>query len=664
MGEHGNLGAGAERGTPGNDWRLVPRIGVVIACGIGLAVAGGFAFYRWIAATPEARFFAAPERTRWAPTGTRQAETLDSAVLPEPDTFHAMHVDTRNSDEIWSVAAPVVQYEWTAEPELYVAEGPSFDNEGNLYFAPVSAREDVSLVSLDRETGRRRWSIPGRGAGCGAPLVLNDPDDLPHQRIYHSTYTTAMALRSDGSVIWSAPTGLALPPRKPGERDQTHVWGVSYHPQADAVFGVTMDGFVFAHDRKSGAPLLRAPFRLPGAPAAASGEVPEWLARRANRETDAVFGSTADGVGLFTSILDTVFGRGIRVANFYAIDPGSGRIFIAATAPDQQDGAADGVSRNGALYALELRGERPGAYALEIVRSFAFDGGTGSTPTLSAAGDAVVVSDDNGFVIALDRDLRERWRIDVGSQVAASIAVSAENRELYAVTRFDVIKLLDRGDAAEIAWRATLDAFPGFENFNALTPTVTANGVVVSVGGGRTLGSQQLITKFGMGLLDRETGRLRSFAEGREESIAVSAVGPDGGYYIASSPVRRTVARALLGGALPPLVGGIQRYRPIRFDLLARDAACAASQRAARLGEADMGIRARGAEVGQIRVLLRQARAAVPAAVVRGDILDPAGVEIAALLREEELDSESLQRLCERLESLGAERDRASAQVK
>jgi len=310
-----------------------------------------------------------------------------------------------------------------------------------------------------------------------------------------------------------------------------------------------------------------------------------------------------------------------------------------------------------------LRGERPGAYRLEIVRSFTFDGGTGSTPTLSAAGDAVIVSDDNGFVIALDRELRERWRIDVGSQVAASIAVSAENRELYAVTRFDVIKLIDRGGAAEIAWRATLDAFPGFENFNALTPTVTANGVVVSVGGGRRLGSQQLITKFGMGLLDRETGRLRSFAEGREESIAVSAVGPDGGFYIAGSPLRRTVARALLGDALPPLVGGIQRYRPVRLDLLARDAACAASQRAARLEEGDMGSAALGAEARQIRVLLRQARAAVPAAVIRGDILDPAGVEIEALLRGEELDAASLQRLCGRLESLGAERDRASTQA-
>ena len=645
---------------PCKDGRRVPRIGVVVACGVGLALASAFVLgHRWLTATPAARAFPPPDRTKWVPAGAREFEASASAVLPEPDTFHAMHVDTRNSDEIWSVAAPVVQYDWTAEPELYVAEGPTFDNAGNLYFAPVAAREDVSLIALDRETGRRRWSIPGRGAGCGAPLVLNDPEAPPQQRIYHATYTTAMALRSDGSAIWSVPTGLTPPPRAPGERDQTHVWGMSYHPPADALFGVTMDGFVFVLDRKTGAPLLREPFRLPGAPAAASGEVPAWLAKRANRETDAAFGATADGVGLFTSILDTVFGRGVRIANFYAIDPASGRIFIAATAPDEQDGAADGVSRNGALYALELRGERPSGYELEIVQRFDFDGGTGSTPTLGAAGDGVVVSDDNGFVIALDRDLRERWRVDVGSQVAASVAVSAENRELYAVTRFDVVKLIDRGESAEIAWRARLDAFPGFENFNALTPTATANGVVVSVGGGRTLGSQQLITRFGMGLLDRETGRLRSFAEGREESIAVSAVGPDGGFYIAGSPLRRAAARALLGDALPPLLGGIHRYRPIRLDLLARDAVCAASPHAARLESEPLVPAARAVEVAQIGVLLRQARNAVPAAVIRGDILDPAGEEIAALLSEEELGAQDLQRLCERLDAIGADRDLA-----
>jgi hypothetical protein len=452
-------------------------------------------------------------------------------------------------------------------------------------------------------------------------LVLNDPAQPGRQQIYHATYTTALALRPDGSVVWSAPTGLSLPERSPGQRDLTHIWGMSYQPQADALVGVSMDGFVFAHDRASGAPLLAAPFRLPGAPAAVTRTVPAWLARLADAETDASFGPTSDGLGLFTTILDVVFGSGVNVANFYAVDANSGRIFVAATAPDEQDGARDGISQNGAIYALELRGKRPGEMWLEGVASFVFQGPTGSTPTLSTGGDALFVSDDNGNVMKLDRELRERWRVDVGSQVAASIAVAADGGELYAVTRYDVIRLRDRGDSAEIVWRAQLDAYPGFDNFNALTPTITANGVAISIGAGRRIGSQQLLTKFGVGLLDRKTGALRSFSEGREESIAVTAVGPDGAIYTANSPVRRALARALLGDALPPLVGGIQRYRPVRLDLLVRDAACAgaASGNTPRMG-----------------TLLRQARAALPEAGERGDLAADVQALLAASFDEAE----------------------------
>jgi outer membrane protein assembly factor BamB len=534
---------------------------------------------RWLTAVPELRAFAAPAKTRAVPAAPAAAPGAapQAAAVPVPDAFHTMHVDLRNGDEVWSVAGPVWQLEWLAEPELYVPEGPTFDAEGNLYFSPIAPREDVSLVALDRITGKRRWSVPGRGAGCGAPLVLNDPERPGHSLIHHSTYTTAMTLRPDGSVVWSAPTGLVLPTRRPGERDQTHVWGMSYVPPHDALVGVTMDGFVFAHDRRTGAPLLAAPFRLPGAPAAVTRTVPAWLARRANAETDASFGPTPDGLGIFTTILDVVFGNGVRVANFFAVDAATGRIFVAATAPDEQDGATDGVSANGAIYALELRGVGPGALRLEVVARFDFEGPTGSTPTLSADGSALFVSDDNGHVMKLDRELRERWRSDVGAQVAASIAVAAEGSELYAVTRYDVIRLADRGDRAEIVWRAQLDAYPGFDNVNALTATITANGVAISLGAGRTVLGQQLLRRFGVGLLDRETGRLRSFSEGREESIAVTAVGPDGAVYTAGSPVRRALTRALFGEAEPPLVGGITRYRPAQPDLLLRDAACAAA---------------------------------------------------------------------------------------
>jgi outer membrane protein assembly factor BamB len=640
--------------------RLRSTLRILAVAGVA-SVAGLYAGNRWLRAVPQVRAFVPPAATRWTPSGAAKVGSDVDSIIPRPDTFHAMHVDTRNSDEVWSVAAPMVQYEWNAEPGMYVAEGPTFDNEGNLYFSPVNPGEDVSLVSLDRRTGRRRWTLPGRGAGCGAPLILNDPDRPGHQMIFHSSYTTAMAVRPDGSIVWSVPTGLTLPERAAGQRDLTHAWGMNYHPQADALFGVTMDGWVHAHDRRSGAPLLRAPFHLPGAPAAIARRPPGGLARLADAETDAAFGRPADGLGLFTAIFDVIFGNGVNVANFYAIDPNHGRLYIAATAPDEQDGAADGVSRNGALYLLELKGARPGPFELEIVRSFVFDGGTGSTPTLSPNGDGVVVSDDNGNVIMLDQDLNERWRIDVGSQVAASLAVSSDNDELYAVTRYDIIKLVDHGNSATIVWRAKLDAYPGFDNFNALTPTITANGIVVSVAAGRRLGEQQLMTRFGMGLLDRATGELRAFSEGREESIAVSAVGPDGGFYIAGSPVRRAIARGILGDSLPPLVGGIQRYRPVRLDLLVRDAACAAAARADRLEPGDPQLRRDTS--GRIEVLLRQGRGALREAVEDHELTPSVNAEVTVLFDtaeaalEDRADSRvvaPLRRACSVLTGLGS----------
>ncbi len=597
------------------------RAAIALVALLVLLIVAGIALWRWATVVPIARPFPPPPKTAWAPVGPRTAGPAVSAVIPEPDAFHTMHVGVNNTDELWNVAAPMVALAWTAETDMYVAEGPTFDNAGNLYFTPYNPREDVSLVALDRRTGARRWTVPGGGAGAGAVLVLNEPDTPGEQRIYHATYTRAMALRSDGSVVWQAPTGLTPPPRAPGTPDFTHAWGMNYHPQADAVLSVTMDGHVVAHDRRTGRPLLAAPFRLPGAPAAIVRRLPWWITTPADRATDEAFGRTIDDRGLFTVIVDVIFGNGVEVANFYGVDPNSGRIYIAATAPDELDGARDGQSRSGALYLLELTAEAAGAQALRMVGYYPFAGGTGSTPTVSADGERVLVSDENGNVIALDAGLEERWRINVGAQVAASLAVSADNAEIYAVTQYDVIKLSDRGDTAEIAWRATLDAFPGFANFNALTPTITANGIAISVGGGRAIGPHHLMHAAGVALLDRDTGTLRSFAPQREESIAVTSIGPDGGYYLASSPVRRAITRGLFGERVPPLLGGIQAYRPVRLDLLVRDAACAGAARARNAAKiaAAHPLSARD-DRAQLGVLIRQARTALPDAAAAGDV--------------------------------------------
>jgi hypothetical protein len=209
--------------------------------------------------------------------------------------------------------------------------------------------------------------------------------------------------------------------------------------------------------------------------------------------------------------------------------------------------------------------------------------------------------------------------------VAASVAVSPDNRELYAVTRRDVFKLTDNGNSASLDWIAKLEAFEGYPEievvFQALTPTITANGIAVSVGGGTLIGDRALMLRVGVGLLDRETGLLRSFTEGREESIAVTTIRPDGGICTANSPVRRASGKALNPDLTEDLIGGISCYKPVRNDLLVRDATCAAGVRARNAATvAEAAPTSANQDIRQIQVLIDQSRAAIDRAVSDGDL--------------------------------------------
>lgn len=564
--------------------------------------------------------------TQWAPVGARTVGDYGDDVIPRPTEFHTMHVGPNNTDNVWVAVAPELELDWVAETSFYVPEGPTYDSHGNLYFSPLFPQENVSLVSLDAQSGERNWAIEGdgRNAGGGAILVLNDPANPAEQIIYHATYTEVMALRPDATELWRRPTGLTLPPVVPGERDVTHSFGLNYHPQTDTVVVVMASGEILAFDRVTGAPIAQG--QIPGSPAVSDLPfLPEDLVAEADALTDEVFGTTPGGLSFFSLIVEVIFGGGSVVTNYFAIDPNTGRMYVAATDEDEADGTADDLSERGALYALQLVDDEAGGSRFEIVGSLAFDGGTGSTPTVSEDGARVYISDNVGHVIALTADLEELWRYDVGDLVAASVGVSPDNNEIYAVTRTDVFKLIDEGDAATLDWVATFGAFaddPDVEvEFQALTPTITANGIAVSVGAGRSVLTSQVMLKVGVGLLDRKTGQLRSFALGREESIAVTSVAQNGGIYTAGSPVRRAAGQARFPELAEDLIGGISRYKPVRNDLLARDATCAAGVRArnaATIAESSAGSAEQ--DIAQIRVLIDQSRAALGRASADGDL--------------------------------------------
>ena len=80
-------------------------------------------------------------------------------------------------------------------------------------------------------------------------------------------------------------------------------------------------------------------------------------------------------------------------------------------------------------------------------------------------------------------------------------------------------------------------------------------------------------------------------------------------------------------------MGGIHRYRPLRYDLLVRDAACAAAGRAARWLATDPAHKAsQRDDVAQIGILLRQAIDALAPATQRGELTAERSGEIVTFL--------------------------------
>jgi len=576
------------------------------------------------------KVFGPPEKTPWKPVGARAAGNYDYDIIPEPHSFNAIHVGVANSDNVWVAAAPMFELDWVAEPSYFIGNGPLFDNEGNLYFSPQFYHgERVLLVSLDAETGERRWAIPAEDDmhSSSPAFILNDPENPGAQIIYVMGYGRAMALRPDGSEVWRTATGLSLPPLDRSKSAGSRVHSFNYHPATDSLVAVSKTGELFAFDRKTGQ--LVAPIgQVPGAPAVSGRgtKIPGFISDRVDPLMDEAFGKNAAGLSLFSSAVNYIYGGGGIVTNYFSIDPDSSRIYIAATAPDTEDGTEDGRSEVGAIYALDLVDDGNAGLEFRILNRTTFEGGTGSTPALSADGRRLYVSDNTGHVIALDSELNEVWRVDVGEPLVGSISVSPDNSELYAVTRKDVIQLIDEGTRGTRTWTGELTGFNGYANVdeqtNSLTATVTANGVVIGIGGGKSLLGSNLMLHIGMGLLDRQTGKLRYFAEGREDSLAMSTVARDGSIYVAHSPLRRAVGKAMYPELTPDIIGGIARYKPVRLDLLARDAICAAAARGANAStlNSTSEMAAINTDVRQIKVLIEQASDAIAKAVSEGDM--------------------------------------------
>ena len=102
----------------------------------------------------------------------------------------------------------------------------------------------------------------------------------------------------------------------------------------------------------------------------------------------------------------------------------------------------------------------------------------------------------------------------------------------------------------------------------------------------------------------------------------MSVVAADGSIYVGHSPLRRAVGKAFFPELTAEVTGGVARFKPIRLDLLARDAICAAGARADNANTLDQAaeIAAINNDRRQIRFLITQAENAIDTAVSDGDM--------------------------------------------
>jgi len=576
------------------------------------------------------RLLAVPGVTGWSPVGCRSVPFSDP-VLPPRTAFRRAHGDLESDNEVTLAYAPVFERTWIAEPSIYQVTTPAFDGAGNLYMTPLLPHEPILLISLEPGTGARRFVVPlepGDLGGGAAPMVLRDPD-AGSEVVYVNAYDRVLAVRTDGTTVWSVPTGLG-----PVTTSDQGPIGLSWVPNADSIVALMRDGFVVLLDRRTGAPVLPAPFLLPGerTPPRPS-TIPASLA--------ATVGALLQPLAAFPSgfdvldLINVLLGGDSKVANNLSVDGVNGRLWIASSARDGEDGHVDGVSELGAVYRYDVVPAGSG-WTLAEVCHHNFEGGSASTPTLAQNGTRIYLGDDAGALIAIDtNDCSEAWSVPLDSQIFGSIAAASDGRELYAASAGGIFQVFDDGASGRRGWTAALDLYDvpadlsGYGGMNLLLAGIGANGLLIQAGVGIRTGMQALPVRTGIVHVDRLTGSPRWFADGLEESLGAMSTGPDGALYLPHSPLRRAFSLAL-GLTAEPLVGGISKWASTRDDLLSRDAACAAADRAANAARQrracpDSVI----ADVTQVAALREQALDAADRAVTHGDL----GTGVARRLR-------------------------------
>jgi len=483
-----------------------------------------------------------------------------------PGGWPTLHYDAGNRRAVPTSVLDNQYTTWSALPGASVLTSPVASPDGEvLYVATGRAPGHANLQALSLD-GELLWqSEPWQDADTGvdACAILSSPIVDTEGDIYLGDCNQLFAFKPNGALKWV----IDLPPPTP------HDWrAAGKHPvnalttaaftTGGHIVGVTNFGDVTVVDRTTGKQ-LNLPFRLPSVPSpyADTYSMP-----------DSLLGGGLMDANFREWAWQVIFAGNMRSANTPAVAR-SGRVLVV--------GSSDrpGI---GALFGLDID-HSVTPYIVRVAFATDIGIGSGSSPALSPDEKQVYVSDEAGWLYAIDSSLGNIvWKVETAAAAGAA-AVGPDGR-VYALQVYPAPAIIAVSDAGEVLWESdTAPLLADMPRSRLLgepivvangNPTVTADALLVPVILGYRIGflGFNVAVRSTLAALDLQTGKaIKGLVDLVDDSSGITAVLP-GGTLVnslgglqtsAASPISPVMNVILPGDShmLPP-TGGIQVSTP------------------------------------------------------------------------------------------------------
>jgi len=405
-----------------------------------------------------------------------------------PVGWPVIHHDSRNSDTVETPGPDDVTPLFHVLTGTPIGAGATVGPEGNVYVGVGIGRDapeegSCHLFAFDGATGEQLWcsSLVNDRAITSSPTIDRDG------HVYMGDNRAMNSFTRTGELRWRSPiVGFPL--------------SSQFTPDGHLIF-ITHIGYIYVLRRDTGEPVLEPVVLLPGIS----------YAPRAFDYNECLIGSSDS----------TCYS-----ANTLSIDQDTGAFYFTLTRPGEPG------SR---LVAMQYV-EEPSPTIEPLWETAALEGGTASSPCISADGGRLYVNDQANHLLALDSETGEIiWTFALGFSSLGSPSCSSSGLIIpTGGLGAHLLTIQDAGDHAELIWSRT---------------DVEARGITVQRGGARAYAAVATAGQvFGLRLLVLDSRTGSTLDEEPISSISVSTLGTtmseDGRVYV------------------PGLFGGIWAFNP------------------------------------------------------------------------------------------------------